>query len=398
MAPPRPRSPPTTRAMLARAAASSDRIPPDVLFDVLLRLPARDLCRLRAVSRSWRALASDPLFVAAHAERHGEPLFLAKFRDDMTSVYVVDLSGGVVKRMGIAAGAGSGPYHRLLRTRLDLGCLATDWNRCSVLDPATGAVHVLPERPAEEHANCVNLSNPYTFFALGQVASTGEHKVLRMFNRLGFHNGGQQIFEVFTINGGTGHARWRGRQGPGLFIDECSSVVVDGVVYFLTSRVYEGARCGIRPDYIVSFDLGREDWRRDLRGPISSNVGYAKVSLYMRRQLALAELKGSLVVADHRLHPLTMDLWFLSDFESGLWVKQYHIWIESLNLRSADEYHLKPLLMLDDGRLVLYLAPTGWMFICDPGTSTFAQLDMKCLDSVAVYTGNLLSSEEGERV
>ena len=68
-------------------------------------------------------------------------------------------------------------------------------------------------------------------------------------------------------------------------------------------------------------------------------------------------------------------------------------------MRSADEYHrLKPLLVLDDGRLVLYLAPTGQLFICDPGTSTFAQLDMKRLDSVAVYTGNLLSSEEDERV
>ncbi|PAN10120.1 hypothetical protein PAHAL_2G072800 [Panicum hallii] len=357
MAPPRPRSPPTTRAMRARAAASSDRIPPDVLFDVLLRLPARDLCRLRAVSRSWRALASDPLFVAAHAARHGGPLFLAMFQDDKTSVYAVDLSGDVVKR--VAAGAGGGPYHRLLCTRLDLGCLATDWNRCSVLDPATGAVHVLPERPAEEHANCVNLSNPYTFFALGRVAATGEHKVFRMFNRLGFHNGGQQIFEVFTINGGTDHARWRGRQGPGLFIDECSGVAVNGVVYFLTSRVYEGACCGIRPDYIVSFDLGREEWMRDLRGPISSNAGYAKVSLYTRHQLALAELKGSLVLADHHHQPFTMDLWFLSDFRSGLWVKQYHIRIESLNLRSADEYHLKPLLVLDDGRLVLYLAPTG---------------------------------------
>ncbi|PAN10121.1 hypothetical protein PAHAL_2G072800 [Panicum hallii] len=318
MAPPRPRSPPTTRAMRARAAASSDRIPPDVLFDVLLRLPARDLCRLRAVSRSWRALASDPLFVAAHAARHGGPLFLAMFQDDKTSVYAVDLSGDVVKR--VAAGAGGGPYHRLLCTRLDLGCLATDWNR---------------------------------------VAATGEHKVFRMFNRLGFHNGGQQIFEVFTINGGTDHARWRGRQGPGLFIDECSGVAVNGVVYFLTSRVYEGACCGIRPDYIVSFDLGREEWMRDLRGPISSNAGYAKVSLYTRHQLALAELKGSLVLADHHHQPFTMDLWFLSDFRSGLWVKQYHIRIESLNLRSADEYHLKPLLVLDDGRLVLYLAPTG---------------------------------------
>ncbi|KAF0920014.1 hypothetical protein E2562_032498 [Oryza meyeriana var. granulata] len=42
-------------------------IPSDVLHDVLLRLPAKNLGRLRAVCRSWRSLLSDPLFVAAHA-------------------------------------------------------------------------------------------------------------------------------------------------------------------------------------------------------------------------------------------------------------------------------------------------------------------------------------------
>lgn len=389
-------SPPTTRAMRARAAASSDRIPPDVLFDVLLCLPARDLCRLRAVCRSWCDLtAGDPLFVTAHAAHHPGPLFLAKFRDDKASIYVVDLSGSVVKRI---PGAGGGPSHRLLCTRLNLACVATDWNRCSVLNPATGAVQVLPEILAEEHINRVNLSNPYTFFALGRVAATGEHKVLRMFNRLGFYNGGQQLFEVFTVNGGDGDARWRGRQGPGLFIDECSGTVIDGVVYFLTNKVYDGARCGIRPDYIVSFDLGKEEWRRDLRGPISSNVEHAKVVLYLRRDLSLADLKGSLVLADQRDQPFTMDIWFLSDFQNGLWVKEYHIQTESIISRLGGEYHLKPLLVLDDGRLVLYLASKGLLFICDPGTNTFAQVDKRCLDSVAVYTGNLLSLGEGDMV
>ncbi|CAL5079567.1 unnamed protein product [Urochloa decumbens] len=394
--PPRPRSPPVTRAMRARAAASSERIPPDVLFDVLLRLPARDLCRLRAVCRSWRALTSgDPLFAEAHAAAHPGPLFLAKFRDDKSSVYVVDLSGNALKRV---AGAGGGPYHHLLCTSLNLACVATDWNRCRVLDPATGAVRVLPESPAEEHANRVNLRNPYTFFALGRVAATGKHKVLRMFNRLGFHNGGHQVFEVFTVNGGDGDVQWRGRQGPGLFIDECSGVVVDGVVYFLTSRVYEGVRCGIRPDYIVSFDLGTEEWRSDLRGPISSNAGDRKVPHYTRGDLSLAELKGSLVLADHREQPMSMDLWFLSDFGNGLWAKEYHIQTHSIISRLVGEYRLKPLLLLDDGRLVFYLAVKGLLLVCEPGTNTFAEVGIRCLDSVGVYTGNLLSLGEGDMV
>ncbi|CAN6171595.1 unnamed protein product [Urochloa humidicola] len=394
--PPRPRSPPVTRSMRARAAASSERIPPDVLFDVLLRLPARDLCRLRAVCRSWRDLTSgDPLFAAAHAAAHPGPLFLAKFRSDKSSVYVVDLSGNVLKRV---TGVGSGPYYHLHGTNLKLTCLATDWNRCRVLDPATGAVRVLPESPAEEHTNRVNRSNPYTYFALGRIAATGEHKVLRMFNRLGFHNGGQQLFEVFTVSGGNADAQWRARQGPGLFIDECSGVVVDGVVYFLTSRVYEGARCGIRPDYILSFDLGTEEWRRDLRGPISSNAGDAKVPHYTRCDLCLAELKGSLVFADHREEPMSMDLWFLSDFENGVWVKEYHIRTHSIISRLVREYHLKPLLLLDDGRLVFYLSVKGLLLICDPGTNTFAEVGIRSLDSVVVYTGNLLSLGEGDMV
>ena len=386
MASPRPYSPPITRGRRAREAASSDRLPTDVLFNVLLRFPARDLCRLRAVCRSWRSLTSDPVFITAHAARH--PLFLVQFRDDKThSIYIVDLSGNVVKRIVGAAGC---PYHRLQCTRLDLACLTTDWNRCHVLNPATGAVQALPEGPAVEHVNRVNLRDPYTFFALGWVSSTGDYKVLRMFNRLGFAKGGQQLFEVFTINGGAAHARWRGQQSPGLFVDECSGVVVDGVVYFLTNRTYDGARNGIRLGYIVSFDLEREEWRRDLRGPISSGVGSA--SSYMRHHLTLAELKGSLVLADRRHQPFTLDLWFLVDYGSGHWVKEYHIltWPAISPPVLVDE-SFKPLLLLDDGRLVVYVATRGQLFIQDPGTDNFARVCMGCLDSVSVYTGNLLS-------
>jgi F-box interacting protein len=375
--------------MRARAAASADRIPADALFESLLHLPVRDLCQFRAVSRPWRGLISDPVFIAAHGARHPGPFFLVKFKDDKTSIYVIDLSGSVVKRI---AGAGYGPSYHLLNTRMDLACVATEWNRCVVINPATGDELDLPLTLAPELWDQFNQSDdPYTSFTLGGVARTGELKVLRMFNRL---VGGQhQAFEVLTINdGGSLEWGWRAQDGPGLFVDDTSGAVVDGVVYFLTGRQYDVSRHGIRPDYILPFDLGTEEWRRDLRGPISCNAGDNTVPIFTRRQLALAELDGYLVLAHHNQQPRTMDLWFLADFGSGLWVKQYHIQTESLTLRPPLEYsQLKPLLLLEDGRLIFYVA--GRMIMCDPGTSTFQMVNIRRLDSIAVYTGNLLSME-----
>ncbi|CAO2188175.1 unnamed protein product [Urochloa humidicola] len=386
---------PTTRGMRARAAASGERIPLDALFEALLLLPARDVCRLRGICWWWRDLIADPVFVAAHADAHrGPPLFLAKFLDDTTSVYVVDLSGAVIKRV---ARGGGGPFQQLLPTRLDVACVASDRNRCGVLNPATGALQSLPQIAAQESTFRVSvIISPSTFFTLGRVAATGELKVLRMFNGTDFRSRhSQQVFEVLTVNnGGEGQgaaAQWRGLQGPGLFVEECSGTVVDGVVYFMTNRVYDGLRCGIRADYIVSFDLGAEEWGRDIRGPISSIAGQF-VPRLDQNQLALVELSGYLVLVDHNCQPFTMDLWYLVDSRNGLWVKQHRIRTRSLIIRLPDnEDRMKPLLVLDDRRLVVYVDRR--MFICDPKINRFKPIHIRLLDSVPLYTGNLLSLE-----
>ncbi|CAD6226100.1 unnamed protein product [Miscanthus lutarioriparius] len=143
-------------------------------------------------------------------------------------------------------------------------------------------------------------------------------------------------------------------------------------------------------DYILSFDLAGEEWRRVLHGP--SSTGNLTSGQMVRSELTLADLKGSLVLAHHPRSLSVMDLWFLLDFESRLWVKQYSIRIESVTSSLAAGYHLIPLLELDDGRLVIHLAPTGLLFICDPATNTFTRVNIRHhLDSVGVYTGSLLS-------
>ncbi|PUZ68927.1 hypothetical protein GQ55_2G067900 [Panicum hallii var. hallii] len=376
---------PTTRAMRALAAASADRLPPDALFDTLLRLPAREICRLRAVSRSWRSLTSDPVFVRAHAAAHPGPLFVAKFRDNQTDVYVLDLAGNVLKRI---SGVADASVH-VLCARLNLACLATDWNRCRVLNPATGAVQILPRSPAPQHRNRANLSEPYTFFALGLVASTGEYKVFRMFNRL------DQVFEVLTVSSSTGQSCWRAKPKPSFSIQAFTGVVVDAVVYFLISKSYihashTDARAR-RPDHIMSFDLEREEWRRGLTGPVGGHIASVEGLLSDKYRLDLAELKGSLVLVYKRRQQLTlyMELWFLKDFENGLWAKEYTIQAHQLIVSVADNLlsHVKPVLVLDDGS-----AGRDSGHIWDPRSNLFAHVvETRVLDSVGIYTGSLLS-------
>jgi hypothetical protein len=85
---------------LRPAASSPGVLPPDVLYEILLLLPAKDLCRLRAVCRAWRALTSNPLFAAAHKSRHTSPLLALAYNDKKgTGVDIVDLSGTVLKRI-----------------------------------------------------------------------------------------------------------------------------------------------------------------------------------------------------------------------------------------------------------------------------------------------------------
>ncbi|KAM0908970.1 hypothetical protein ACQ4PT_015055 [Festuca glaucescens] len=84
--------------MLPEATAVS--IANDILFDILSRMPARALRRFRCVSRQWRALLSDPAFLAAHKSRRPDPLlvdtsYFRGYREP--DLRLRDLSGNIVR-------------------------------------------------------------------------------------------------------------------------------------------------------------------------------------------------------------------------------------------------------------------------------------------------------------
>ena len=352
-------------------------LPIDAIYEILIRLPAEELCRLRVVCRPWRSLLSDPQFIAAHATRHRRPLFVAgqgkSYRADGILCRIIDLSGRVIKY--IRWTSREDERLMLISTQHNLACIGKEGSmRCQLLNLVTGERFALPEELSQEHTpRKLDFMNYRASVALGQVASTGEFKLLRVIDKAFEEVPSEQLCEVFA-HGGSRGARWRGKKAAQdhVRMSPLSTVAIDGVVYFLLDEYVSNQ--DVRPKGIASFDLLTEEWRSIRRGPISIPAYYSNLSL--------AALNGSLVLVDCTSH-VSMDLWFLMDFEKGLWVKQLTV---EVNLSAH------PLVILKNGSVVIYIGSRRLLRIYNPRNNTYTHVaEMVSSDGIALYTGNLLS-------
>ncbi|XP_066398777.1 F-box protein At3g07870-like [Miscanthus floridulus] len=364
-------------------------LPIDAIYEILIRLPSEELCRLRVVCRPWRSLLSNPQFIAAHATRHRRPLFVAghgkSYRADGILCRIIDLSGRVIKY--IRWTSREDERLMLISTQHNLACFAKGNSmRCQLLNLVTGDRFALPEELSQEHATETRLLEILFYrvsIAFGQVASTGELKLIRVIDDNSIYHyrfpSGHQLCEVLTL-GGSRDARWRGKKAAQDRVDmrPLSRAVVDGVVYFLLDEYVSNQ--DVQPQGIASFDLLTEEWRSIRRGPISIPAYYSNLSL--------AALNGSLVLVDCTSH-VSMDLWFLMDFEKGLWVKQHTV---QVNLSVRDEFRAHPLVILKNGSVVIYIGSRRLLRIYNPRNNTYTHVaEMVSSDRIGLYTGNLLS-------
>jgi F-box interacting protein len=276
----------------------------------------------------------------------------------------------------------------LISTQHNLACFAKGSSmRCQLLNLVTGERFALPQELSQEHATETRLLETLYYrvcIEFGQVASTREFKLIRLIddNSVDHYRfpSGHQLCEVFTL-GGSRDARWRGKKGPSQYrvdMRPLRRAAVDGVVYFLLYEYVSNQ--DVRPKGIASFDLLTEEWRSIRRGPISIPAYYSNLSL--------AALNGSLVLVDCTSH-VSMDLWFLMDFEKGLWVKQHSV---QVNLSVRDGFRAHPLVILKNGSVVIYIGSRRLLRIYNPRTNTYTDVaEMVSRDGIGLYTGNLLS-------
>ncbi|CAM0949283.1 unnamed protein product [Alopecurus aequalis] len=346
---------PATKRPTLSAADGGVMLSSDVLWEILLRVPAKQLCCFRTACRLWRSLLSDPSFLKAHAALH--PDLILALAGDNDRIDMTDLSGNVIRQISIAPKDVGMPQHP------GPFYLFQDDNRVRVVDPDTGAASTLPFDGIQRSVG-LRFEGSY---ALGRVASTGQHKVLRVVSRYNFPVSRliEQHCHVFTVGGD----RWRPMASAPLCVmfnnavDSIipNNVVIQGVVYLLPHRMYPsfdilGANNAvIDTNCIMSFDLEAEEWRpATLPAPpaATNNTGW---------ELKLAKLNGSLVMLRHSHglhggHPMAeIDTWFATDLEKGVWVKELIIRLEFPKLHpwmSAPDVRL--LRVLDDGRVVFY--------------------------------------------
>ncbi|KAK3126646.1 hypothetical protein QOZ80_7AG0559930 [Eleusine coracana subsp. coracana] len=384
-----PPGPPVRRAAaVPDGASNAGPLTLDGLYEVLLHLPAKELCRLRIICRPWRTLLSDPGFAAVHAARKQGPLIIASYADSTEGHHladILDVSGKIVKRVRRTEG------EVVVSMAFDLVCVKTvEGGSTRLLNPATGAVYHLRHNLAKEHLACGFKLRDYgePVYLFGKVASTMEYKVLRMLQFRGRGNR-KDLFEVCTANRRS-CVQWRGKKGPqeSVVWNQWTRVVIGGVVYFLTVDAYFAVlnRQVTDKSWIVSFDLEAEEWASGIKGP-NNLLDDERLNGYdgpLAKQLTLANLNDSLVIV-HGPTPY-MDLWFLMDSEKGLWIKYYSVQVE----RYRDILPVHPLVLLGDGRIVMRCMDL--LQIHDPRANTFSDmLKLSHFSGINMYTGNLLS-------
>lgn len=391
-----------------RLGSHGSGIPDDAVYEILLRMPAKDLCRLRAVCQSWNRLISDQYFVAGHAARHPDPLIVAGhdtcLHPDDTICAVIDLSGGVLKRVATARDDAAGEPERVTCAELGVICTTRRGTVTTLHVLATGAVSTLPQELAEEHrARQGSIRNRSDLAVFGQIAATGEYKVLRMIeyftNHHHHHYHINRMYEVLTLDDRleSTQARWRGKKAPpeAVSLGAWKIAVLNGIVYLLSDE-FVPSRGDAARDRVMPFDLETEDWGATLLGPLSSS-SHAQVPGTPSPEdcvveVSICAVNGVLAMAYRKYTPY-LDLWFLMDAENGAWVKHHSIQLLPFSIRN-DEYTIRPLWVLNDGRIVLaYVGRSGGTLrIYNPRSSTSVDVaQIGPCSALGVFTGSLLS-------
>ncbi|KAF8654795.1 hypothetical protein HU200_061463 [Digitaria exilis] len=389
------------------AVGNDGVLPTDVLRDVLLHLPADELCRLRLVCRSWRSLTSDPIFAKAHSSRH--PLIVGLHMQPRPirrgsrgfDVHFVDpFSGDIVKQVTTGR---AWDVHKLSTNHGRL-CISADERydpeKNRVLNPATGAITMLPD--TSKHENESTSYGSSTCF-LGCVPSTGEYKVIRIRRRHERRNLVEEVeldYHIATLggDGNNSDAGWRVMPCPpvDVTVGSLGRAVVKGVAYFLLDIPHWPAKS----DDILEFDLDTEEWRYPaLRGPFTSHNISAEDEDRVWESFHLANLNGCLVGIYNyhrrcRYTDCSMDLWFLVDAYKELWTKRYSLQLASI-AHPCGVYF--PLVILDDGRVLIWVhGGVQKLKAYDPRTSAWTNIPSlvdNLLFSVCIYHGSLLCSD-----
>ncbi|KAF8658620.1 hypothetical protein HU200_008467 [Digitaria exilis] len=356
-------------------------LPEHVIFDVLSWLPAKPLCRFRCVSKAWRALISDPAFVAAQRSRAG-PLLIGVFHGpqkpimhmpwyrDTLELRVMDMHGNVLRVVDDV------DQTKLQRMRLGLVCLAHQvFDTGAAMDPATARALRIGGYLDDPAADDPMIQ----FSTFGRAMPSGMYKAVRIYDKF------CQIATLEEGAGGGAELTWR--QGPAApFLPCCSSrcTPMEDGVYFLPCSIH----CFVPGrNRVAAFDLETEEWK-----PV---IQFPRATMW---PTCLVELNGTLAMVESEEGLCQTNVWLLVDSEKSIWIKQHVIQMHK-------SWRIEPLEVLGDGRVLLmnlvekqrqgsHRLTLRWILqLRDPNTGAhtdLVEMPREYKGQMALYRGSLL--------
>ncbi|CAL4888555.1 unnamed protein product [Urochloa decumbens] len=311
-----------------------------VVWEILVRLPAKALPRCRAVCRSWRRLTSTADFLLAH-HRHQPSLplvfFHGQIRDSSCNVWSdSDLDGFDLR------GATAEPRLTLTSTASISGEPPPSPAVSSISTISVTLRKVLPS------LSSTNVVGMY------RHSSSGEYRILYL--RKEYRDSGYHMLTVGSYANPrciglpaaavSGPIRQYIAAGP-LFVCEHPPVLLHSCLHWIIYRSRENA--------LVVFDTVSESFRR-MSPPVAVNG----------RWRHLLDINGALGISHMDESKTMVKLCVLQDYDTEVWSLKYQIELPMVELRGAGmNCRFEVFVASEEGDLLVFCSSLCHIFHCD---------------------------------
>ncbi|KAF9590173.1 hypothetical protein IFM89_031777 [Coptis chinensis] len=341
--------------------------PEEITSNILSKLHIRFLMQCRCVSRSWRTLISDPIFIHMHLT-HRRTLHLNNIEDNDLVIFVrdgylprniymvehVDCSKESVKSLPVLPSHLS--KYQVVDSCNGLLCLRnlTLLNRLiHIWNPFTGEILDIPLSPN------LMTSRIIAHFGFGYDSTHNEYKVLAISNLdlLDEDNDNTLLVvaEVWTLGSGS----WRSiGKVPFLPVDQHFST--EGSLHWMSYESYESDAVGIG-----SFDIRNEEFQ------------FVSLPLHMDSALNhgfvdTGPLGGCISVVDYYSSPGRAEIWLMKHLgRQESWTKQFVI-------PMTEDFQYIKLLCLLKGGDILFVYNGAKLVSCDPRNGQIREVGRSC--------------------
>lgn len=306
-------------------------LPPEVITEILSRLPVKPLLQFRCVSKPWRSVIDSPNFIRMHLNRSIQSRSnLSLILYDFNAPIPNQLCSVDFDKLDIAFKLNppltfEKRVNKVWNSCNGLLCLSFGEGQAILWNPSTRKT----ETPVDFRGVLVNL------FGLGYDSVSDDYKVMRI-ARINDYRFVHYEVRVYSLKSNS----WRkvGDFPHHLELDLCTGLLVGGALHWSVNPKPMLREDG--PDALIAFDLGAEEYR------MVSLPECGAVDFYLK----FAVLNGCLCVLHYYLKR-GVDLWVMKEYGvKESWTKL--IYIEQSNIRFA--IYLEPLAYSKNGKKVLF--------------------------------------------